>query len=812
MSIQLENKNFSVMFGRKFGRPSSLRRPGDPFGTEWLATPQNMVLMATEPSIGFGVLQVTAAGPEGWSEPVRWPSPDAQPEEISAGKRSVSVTGGIVIGSSRLEATVRWTLRASELSAVWELHNPGRRRVRLGELGWLFPLNTNYGRCKRTKRNLLRMYRQQVIEHPYAGGFSSWVLAERVGREGESLFLAADHQTPIGYYDYDYIQYTDRIPFTDRAPYLPPARDKKACANHKSIGNHFPWPGVLRMFAAAESLLERHGRTSWPTPVKAITISAGETVRFGWTMCWLPNREHIVSRQHKTGQVGIRLLPSPVIPHDDAAYLAVACREQVVPKPGPGVAVRKIPSSSGRQCFELSTKRHGPSHCDLRRPDGRQTRIQLFGVQPLPDLMRSRARRIDGEQYFKRPRNTLNGAILIRHNPSGELVAKLSDLWGCGCYEGGICEARFLAEKNFLDPNEGEVLRLKDYAGGFLRKLHNRKTGEIYWWLPPAAEHRTFNYVHFANFYYAMYRLHLRWPRFGPAQEWLRLAMNSLEGMFEHGRPALLPIAHIGGELISDMIDACRMTGLDSEFEPLLRKLETRRRRVARVDPPRPANNGYDNVCLTEYAHARRLAGDRRGARAVSDIIISARGPQPTWYQYASEKRWWDAIGHDPYRHWTDLAETCLHYSVGINNTTLLDEYEATGDPLQLALGVGGLRGQWALIDRHGRAAMCFTPNPTSPNFGFNQYSGDAGVGLSAAVYNSACYVVNDPDFGWIALGGTLTRRKNKLRVEPGDAARRRVVVRELGLDIRRDQRIEHVLIDIEQPSKISVCTRGPGT
>jgi hypothetical protein len=716
------------------------------------------------------------------------------------------------VGASRLEAAVKWNLKASELSAVWELHNPGRKRVRLGELGWLLPFNTNYGRPKRTSRNLHRMYRNQVIEHPFAGGYSSWVLAERVGREGECLFLAADEHTPIGYYDYDYIQYADRTAFTDRAPYLPPARDKKARANHKSMGNHFPWPGVLRMFAAAESLLERHGKKSWPAPVEAITISPGETAQFGWNLCWLPNRDRIVERQHKTGQVGIRLLPSPVIPHDDAAYLAVACRDRVVPEPGPGITVRKMRATSDRRCFEVSTKRHGPSHCDLRRPDGRRTRIQLFGVGPLPDVMRRRARRIDGEQYLERPRHTLNGAILIRHNPSRELVARLNDLWGCGCYEGGICDARFLAEKNLLDPRPGEIRRLRKYADGFLRKLHNRKSGEIYWWLPPAAEHRTFNYVHFANFYFAMYRLHERWPRFGPSGEWLELAMSALDGMFEHGRPVLLPIAHIGGELISDMTDACRREGLDGAYEDLLKKLEKRRRRVAAVNPPRPANNGYDNVCLTEYAHARRMAGDRHGARAVSDIIVSARGPQPTWYQYASEKRWWDAIGHDPYRHWTDLAETCLHYSVGINNTTLLDEYEATGDLLTLALGVGGLCSQWALVDREGRAAMCFTPNPTSPNFGFNQYSGDAGVGLSAAVYNAACYVVNDPDFGWIALGGKVTRRKSTLRVEPRDAARRRIVVRELGLDVRHEQRIEHALIDTRNPSRISVCTQDPGT
>ena len=799
MSIGLENRNFSLGFSEPWGRPSSLRRPGDRFDTEWLATPRNLVLMAKDRSIGFGVLQATVEGPEGWSLPVRWPSPDAPPADVVARDRSVTVRGAIDFGPCRLDVTARWTLRAGEISASWELRNEGRKRARLGELGWLLPLNTNYGRPHRTRRNLERMYRRQVIEHAFAGGYSAWVLAERVGREGECLFLAADDRTPFGYYDYDCIHYTDRTAFTDRAPYAPPARDKAARAAYKSIGNHFPWPGVLRVFAAAESLLQRHGQTSWPTPVSAISIPAGDSVQFGWSMCWLPNRDHIVARQEKTGQIGVRLLPSPVIPRDDETFLAVACKERVTPKPSAGVTARARRSESGRQCFKLSVSRPGPCHLDLRRPNGRRTRILLFGVTPLPRLMRSRARRIHEEQYHERPRHTLDGAILIRHNPSGQLVAKLKDLWGSGCYEGGICDARFLAEKNLHDPNPREVDRLREYADGFLRKLHNRRTGEVYWWLPPAMEHRTFNYVHVANFYYAMYRLHVRWPRFGAAEEWLELAMCTLDGMFKHSRPALLPIAQIGGELITDMVAACRKTETDLKFPDLLKKLHSREHRVAGVNPPRPPNNGYDNVCLTEYAHARRRAGNKRGAREVVDIIVSARGPQPTWYQFASEKRWWDAIGHDPYRHWTDLGETCLHYSVGINNQALLSEYEATGNRSLLDLGAGGLRSQWALVDANGDASMCYSPNPASENFGFNQYSGDAGVGLSAAICNAACYVVKDPDFGWIALGGKLTRRGPVLQVEPRDAARRRVVVRDLGLDIRRTTEIKRVRIHLER-------------
>ena len=806
----LKNNLFHLAFDLHRGRPSSLRQPNDRFRTEWLATPHNLAIMPGNRSIGFGVIQLTTSLADGWSAPTRWPTPQSPKPLVQADKRKITVTGRIEVGDRTLEIVSTWQLQENRIATTWTLHNPDRTRLRLGEVGWLMPFNTDYGRFPRTRQNLERMYRRQVIEHPYAGGHSGWILAERVGREGDCLFLSADGHTPFTYFDYDYIQYKDRIPFTDRPPYTPPDEDKRAHARYVSMGNHFPWPGVLRMFAAATSVLARHDQRQWVQPVKTMEIEPGQSIELGWSMAWLPDRGHIADYLQHTGRLGVRLLPSPVIPRDDETHLAVACNEQITPQPGPGITVHRRPSKSGRQCFTVRSSRHGPSHLDLARSDGRTTRILLFGTHPLPETMRRRARRIDQEQYYEKKRSPLHGALLIRHNPSGKLVAKLKDLWGSGCYEGGIAEARFLAEKNILHPNPREIRRLQDYANGYLRKIHNRETGEVYWWLPPAMAHRSFNYLHVANFYFAMYRLHQSHPRFGEAHEWLARAMDTFSGMFLHSRPALLPIAQIGGEMIPNMVKACREHHLEAQYADVLRQLARRQQRVARIDPPRPPNNGYENVCLGEYAQARRLTGNHRGAHSVTDIMITARGPQPVWFQYASEKRWWDAIGHNPYRHWSDLGETCLHYSVGSNTQTLLEAYEATGDNLLLELGTAGLRGQWALVDARGHATMCFTPNPLSQNYGWNQYSGDAGVGLSGVVYNATCYVLHDPDFGWIALGGKLTRRGETLRVEPRDAARRRIVIHELGLDIRSpNETIHHAVIHTSRKTALAYSGDG---
>ena len=55
-----------------------------------------------------------------------------------------------------------------------------------------------------------------------------------------------------------------------------------------------------------------------------------------------------------------------------------------------------------------------------------------------------------------------------------------------------------------------------------------------------------------------------------------------------------------------------------------------------------------------------------------------------------------------------------------------------------------------------------------------------------------------DPDFGWIAYGGAVEHDGDELLIRPRDPARRRVVARELGIDILSPgTAIDHVTVDL---------------
>jgi hypothetical protein len=61
---------------------------------------------------------------------------------------------------------------------------------------------------------------------------------------------------------------------------------------------------------------------------------------------------------------------------------------------------------------------------------------------------------------------------------------------------------------------------------------------------------------------------------------------------------------------------------------------------------------------------------------------------------------------------------------------------------------------------------------------------GGVGPGFSGMTMGAGCYIVEHPEFGWLAFGGNLNSSSDgsAITVEPRDAVRRRVYVASLGL------------------------------
>ena len=65
--------------------------------------------------------------------------------------------------------------------------------------------------------------------------------------------------------------------------------------------------------------------------------------------------------------------------------------------------------------------------------------------------------------------------------------------------------------------------------------------------------------------------------------------------------------------------------------------------------------------------------------------------------------------------------------------------------------------------------------------------SGDYGPNFFGHAWNTATYLVNHPEFGWIAFGGNIETRGKVVVVTPRDSFRARVYIASLGLWLTLD-------------------------
>jgi Family of unknown function (DUF5695) len=65
--------------------------------------------------------------------------------------------------------------------------------------------------------------------------------------------------------------------------------------------------------------------------------------------------------------------------------------------------------------------------------------------------------------------------------------------------------------------------------------------------------------------------------------------------------------------------------------------------------------------------------------------------------------------------------------------------------------------------------------------------SGDYGPNFFGHAWNTATYVVNHPQFGWLAFGGNVRKEGDPVKVTPLDSFRARIYLASLGLWLTLD-------------------------
>ena len=175
-----------------------------------------------------------------------------------------------------------------------------------------------------------------------------------------------------------------------------------------------------------------------------------------------------------------------------------------------------------------------------------------------------------------------------------------------------------------------------------------------------------------------------------------------------------------------------------------------------------------------------RRHGTARVKRGYTFGVSTSTIPQqPSAPSTASEdstyaRRYWDFLtaGNPSLAR---IERQIHHYASSLNAIHLLDYYRRSQEPssreslYDLQVGYGGSIMSLSNIDESGFGSMAF--HSYSDTLAWDSYTGDFGPSFVGHTQTSASYLVEHPDFGWIAFGGNaeLSPSKKSVIVSPVD-------------------------------------------
>lgn len=157
------------------------------------------------------------------------------------------------------------------------------------------------------------------------------------------------------------------------------------------------------------------------------------------------------------------------------------------------------------------------------------------------------------------------------------------------------------------------------------------------------------------------------------------------------------------------------------------------------------------------------------------------------WGWNGNARRYWDFLYGGKL---TRIERMIHHYGSSLNAIPLLDNYKYLQDPASpaafydLRVGFAGNMGPLSNINSAGMPSTAFHSWPDT--LAWDGYSGDYGPTYLGHMLGSCTYLVQHPEFGWVAMGGNINST-NPVTVQPVDTVRRCLYVAEMGLMVEFD-------------------------
>jgi hypothetical protein len=732
----------------------------------------------------------------------------------------------------------RWTLENGRLVLNFELKNKTGEPLELGALGIPMVFNNIL-----TDRPLSEAHEKCSFSDPYIGQDAGYIQVTRLKGNGPALVVVPHGKTPLEAYQ------------LLSEPMRP----------NQTFEGTFEWLAHSQTFA--ESWKNAH---PWNTPTSEII--APEAVRsFGVKFLVadeIRNIEKTLAENNRPVAVGI---PGYILPNDTEGKLFLKYQskiKEIEVEPKNALTTNSSePTKNGWQTLLIRGSGWGRARLTIKYADETVQTVHYYITKPAASAVADLGNFLFTRQWFEKTDDPFrrSPSVISYDREADRFVEQDNRVWIAGLGdEAGSGSWLAAGMKEFVEPKPSEVAKFERFIDEVLwgrlqysdgtNKYGVRKSLFYYaptefpnysyeksfnwttWasWKKEQAESigRGYNYPHVVAAYWAMYRLarnNENLVKNHPWQWYLEQAFQTTKFAFGKKtdgsrRVEYVDLGLMEGSVFLAVLQDLKREGLREKAAEIESLMKQRADVWSREEYPFGSEMAWDSTGQEEvYAWCKYFGYDDKALVSLNSII----GYTPTvphWGYNGNARRYWDFLYGGKLRR---IERQIHHYGSGLNAIPVLSYYrEHPEDFYLLRVGYGGATGALSNIDREGFASAAFHTFPDTLRW--DAYSGDYGPNFFGYAMNSASYIINHGEFGWLAFGGNVGTKGDWVKVVPLDSLRQRIYIAPFGLWLNLDagrfveivinQRRKAVLIGfapknafvkearlrIEQPAKIN--------
>ncbi len=704
-----------------------------------------------------------------------------------------------------IQVTRIWALDGGKLVLRFELKNKTSNPIQIGALGIPMIFNNVLN-----NRSLDQAHTMCSFYDPYIGEDAGYLQVTRLSGHGPALVVVPDGKTPFEAYNpiLNRRGPAGTVPiFTDPTP------------RGTTFEGFYDW--MVHSQAYAEN--EWKQAAPWNRPT-SVTLSPGESKTYGVRFLVsdeIRNIEKTLAANGRPVAVGI---PGYVLPMDVDGRLFLKYGKgvrsiEVEPKGAITITGDK-PTAGGWKSYSLSGRAWGRARMLVTYEDGQVQAIHYFVIKPQADAVADLGRFLTTKQWFVDANDPFkrSPSVMSYDREADRIVMQDSRVWIAGLGdEGGSGSWLAAIMKEFGRPNREELEKYQQFIDGVLWGGLQYKDGplqfgvrkslfyyqpdemppgyyrsDLNWgswtsWNRKAAEivDRSFNYPHVAALHWVMYRLARNNQGLVTNHPWdwyLTNAYQTAVAMAKYA-PGYARFGQMEGDVFVQILTDLKREGMTAQAADLEAKMKARADRWRSQAYPFGSEMPWDSTGQEEVYAWTKYFGDTVKSEVSLNAILGYMPTLPHWGYNGSARRYWDFLYAGKI---TRIERQLHHYGSGINAIPVLSEYRSHPQDLYLLrVGYGGTMGAITNIDQEGFASAAFHSFPDMLKF--DPYSGDYGPNFFGHAFNTATYVVNDPEFGWQAFGGNLKVERDIVKITPLDSFRMRVYLASTGLWLTLD-------------------------